>query len=239
MNDLQIFENSQFGKIRAIEKDGEPWFVAADVCRALEIADTWNALQRLDDDEKDTCLISTPGGIQEMSIANEPGLYSLVLGSRKPEAKSFKRWITHEVIPSIRKTGTYSVRQTDPTKQSLAEAKLRNSRAREASVWLKIAKEVSIPSYKDICAHYASTALAGKEVLPLPESTERTYTAAEVGKMLGGVSANMVGRVANQNSLKTREYGIEVWDKSPNSAKQVPTWRYNDKAVEKLRKLFQ
>ena len=57
--------------------------------------------------------------------------------------------------------------------------------------------------------------------------------------MLGGVSANMVGRVANQNSLKTREYGIEVWDKSSNSAKQVPTWRYNDKAVEKLRKLFQ
>ena len=111
MNDLKIFENYQFGEIRVIERDGEPWFVAADVCRALDISDTWNALQRLDDDEKGTCSISTPGGKQDMNIINEPGLYSLVLGSRKPEAKAFKRWITHEVIPSIRRTGTYSLPQ--------------------------------------------------------------------------------------------------------------------------------
>lgn len=107
MNELQIFENPQFGEIRAVEKDGEPWFVAADVCKALELGETHVAMRRLDDDEKDRYLIPTPGGDQESSIVNEPGLYSLVLGSRKPEAKAFKRWITHEVIPSIRKTGGY------------------------------------------------------------------------------------------------------------------------------------
>lgn len=115
MNELQIFENPQFGKVRSVKKDDEPWFVAVDVCRALEISDTWNALQRLDDDEKGTCSISTPGGKQEVNIVNEPGLYTLVLGSRKPEAKAFKRWITHEVIPSIRRTGGYLLPKDYPS----------------------------------------------------------------------------------------------------------------------------
>jgi prophage antirepressor-like protein len=104
---LQVFENEKFGNVRVVIRDGEPWFVAADVCRALELDKTWNALQRLDDDEKDTTSISTLGGKQDLSIVNEPGLYSLVLGSRKPEAKIFKRWITHDIIPTIRKTGGY------------------------------------------------------------------------------------------------------------------------------------
>ena len=107
MNELQIFNSDSFGEVRTIVKDNEPWFVAADVCRALELDRTWNALQRLDEDEKGTTSISTLGGEQEVSIINEPGLYALVLGSRKPEAKAFKRWITHEVIPAIRKNGAY------------------------------------------------------------------------------------------------------------------------------------
>ncbi len=109
MNELKIFENEQFGLIRAVEMDGEPWFVAADVCRALDIKNSHDALTRLDDDEKGVVLTDTPGGKQEMNIVNEPGLYSLVLGSRKPEAKAFKRWITHEVLPTLRRTGAYSI----------------------------------------------------------------------------------------------------------------------------------
>ncbi len=107
MNEIQIFKNDTFGEVRTVLKDNEPWFVAADVCRALELDRTWNALQRLEEDEKGTTSISTLGGEQDVSIINEPGLYSLVLGSRKPEARAFKRWITHEVIPSIRKHGAY------------------------------------------------------------------------------------------------------------------------------------
>lgn len=113
---FEIFENEQFGQIRVVIREGEPWFVAADVCKALEIANNRDALSRLDPDEKDVALTDTLGGSQSMSIVNEPGLYSLVLGSRKPETKVFKRWITHEVIPSIRKHGAYL---TDAAKEAL------------------------------------------------------------------------------------------------------------------------
>ncbi len=91
------------------DAQGDPWFVAADVCAALHLPDTHKAVARLDDDEKGRNSIPTPGGEQDMTIVNEPGLYSLVLGSRKPEAKRFKRWVTHEVLPAIRKTGSYAV----------------------------------------------------------------------------------------------------------------------------------
>lgn len=89
--------------------DGEPRFVAADICEALTIGNSRMALERLDDDEKGVSSIDTLGGAQDMSVVNESGLYTLILGSRKPEAKRFKRWVTHEVLPSIRKTGSYSV----------------------------------------------------------------------------------------------------------------------------------
>ena len=107
---IHSFISDQFGEIRTVMKDGEPWFVAADVCRALELANVGNALARLDDDEKSSIRstdVTSNGGNPNISIVNEPGLYTLVLGSRKPEAKAFKRWITHEVIPTIRKHGAY------------------------------------------------------------------------------------------------------------------------------------
>lgn len=106
-NKLMIFENDAFGKVRTLNLNGEPWFVAADVCKALELGNPSMTVERLDDDEKGISTIDTLGGKQRMAIINEPGLYSLVITSRKPEAKAFKRWITHEVIPSIRKHGAY------------------------------------------------------------------------------------------------------------------------------------
>ena len=107
-NKLITFENAAFGKIRTLTIDGEPWFVAVDVCNALEIINSRDAVARLDDDEKNTVVL-TDGirGNPQKIIVNEPGLYTLILGSRKPEAKAFKRWITHEVIPAIRKYGGY------------------------------------------------------------------------------------------------------------------------------------
>ncbi len=105
--EMQVFQNEQFGEVRTVMQDGEPWFVAVDLCRPLDIRDTNKATSRLDEDEKGTNSIRTPGGKQTMTIVNEAGMYTLILGSRKPEAHAFKRWITHEVLPSIRKTGAY------------------------------------------------------------------------------------------------------------------------------------
>lgn len=108
--ELAIFENEKFGQIRSFLREGDPWFVAKDVCEILEIE--WrgfDSIVPLDDDEKDVALISTPGGKQEMIIISESGLYVLIFKSRKKEARAIRKWITSEVIPSIRKTGKYVV----------------------------------------------------------------------------------------------------------------------------------
>lgn len=115
-NSITVFEHPQFGEVRTVEIDGEPWFVAADVCRALDLSNPTMALGRLDEDERSKLSIGRQG---ETGIVNEPGLYGLVLGSRKEEAKSFKRWVKHDVLPAIRKTGSYTAEPPKP--MTLAE----------------------------------------------------------------------------------------------------------------------
>ena len=113
MNMLKVFEKAEFGRVRVVECEGEPWFVAKDVCECLELTDVSKTISLLDDDEKGTNSIRTPGGEQQMLVVSEPGLYSLILRSRKPEAKAFKRWVTHEIRPSIRKPGHYGAPETE------------------------------------------------------------------------------------------------------------------------------
>ena len=111
-NKMMIFENEQFGRVRTVNMGGEPWFVAVDVCNTLNINNPTAALSRLEDDERMTLSLSEGhsgqrGGARKLNAVNEFGLYTLILRSRKPEAQAFRRWITHEVIPSIRKNGAY------------------------------------------------------------------------------------------------------------------------------------
>ena len=110
MNELQIFKNNEFGEVRTIDVNGEPWFIASDVCKALDLTNTTTAIGRIDDDEKAKFNLGLSGG--DTNCVNEYGLYNLVLASRKTSAKKFRRWITHEVIPSIRRTGGYKLPQT-------------------------------------------------------------------------------------------------------------------------------
>lgn len=131
MNELQIFTNDTFGDVRTVTRDGEPWFVAADVCRALEVVNNRDAVSRLDDDEKDVVSTDTLGGVQSVTIINEAGLYSLVLGSRKPEARAFKRWITHDVVPAIRRHGMYATNELLDNPDLLIEAATRIKVQRE------------------------------------------------------------------------------------------------------------
>ena len=122
-NDIvQVFDNDQFGQIRVVTTDGESWFVAKDVCDALGLSNVSVALHRLDDDERSKFNLGRQG---ETNVINEAGLYSLVMASKKPEAKAFKRWVTHEVLPSIRKRGGYMVAKPDETpEQVMARALL-------------------------------------------------------------------------------------------------------------------
>lgn len=110
MNQLQVFRNNEFGQIRTLTIDNEPWFVGKDVADALGYSNTRDALSKhVDDEDKGVANCDTLGGTQEMVIINESGLYSLIMSSKLPSAKKFKRWVTSEVLPSIRKTGSYSV----------------------------------------------------------------------------------------------------------------------------------
>lgn len=123
MNDVTIFRKDEFGAVRAVTLKGEPWFVAADVCRALGLGNSSDVIKRLDKDERTLVSIEGASNGLPVNAVNEPGLYALILGSRKPEAKAFKRWITHEVIPEIRKTGGYIAGQeTMDDDQLLANA---------------------------------------------------------------------------------------------------------------------
>lgn len=123
--DIQLFNSAEFGELRAINRDGEPWFVAKDVCDALGLGRQQDSTRYLDDDERGACLVDTPSGQQSMTAVNEPGLYSLILRSRKPEARAFKRWITHEVIPSIRRHGGYmAAKPAETPEETMARAVL-------------------------------------------------------------------------------------------------------------------
>jgi anti-repressor protein len=141
----KIFEHEKFGQLRIVDQNGEPWFVAADVCQALDLGNPRSSIALLDDDEKGVHTMDTPGGKQEISIISESGLYSLVLRSRKPEAKKFKRWITHEVLPSIRKHGAYIVSDVlenmlkDPDTAIRLFSALKEERAKVAALTVKTA----------------------------------------------------------------------------------------------------
>lgn len=118
MNDLHIFNYNGY-KVRTIQKDGEPWWVLKDVCEVLGLSSPHKVFERLDDDEKGRNQIPTLGGEQEMTVVNESGLYNVILRSDKPEAKPFRKWVTSEVLPSIRKNGGYIANQENLTPEQI------------------------------------------------------------------------------------------------------------------------
>ena len=169
--ELQIFRSEDFGSVRTLYRDGEPWFVAADVCRALEIGNPSMAISRLDADEK--ALISIEGisrGNALTNIINEFGLYNLILGSRKPEAKAFKRWITHEVIPAIRRDGEYHALPQEETD----DLPLTDTR-RE---YLHAARSIAMASSQSLPLVRTLLQRAGIDTAPaLPQKTPDTFRA--------------------------------------------------------------
>lgn len=115
---IQVFSHEQFGQVRMFEINGEPWAIAADVCKALDITNPTMVMSRLDEDEKAKFNLGLPGG--ETNCVNESGIYELIFGSRKREAKAFKQWVKRDILPSIRKTGTYTAGQSDEESDDIA-----------------------------------------------------------------------------------------------------------------------
>ena len=154
--------------VRAINRNGEIWFVAADVCAAIDLGT--EQIRRLDDDEKDLHLTQTPGGKQEMSIINESGLYALILRSRKPEAKRFRKWVTSEVLPAIRKTGAYSLTITKAQQgelSALITERFPSGKDRPYA-WSRFNNHFRLSSYKDLPANRFGEACEYIRTMPEP-----------------------------------------------------------------------
>lgn len=233
--------------VRVVMKDGMPWWVAKDVCDVLDIKNDKDAISRLDADEKSGVGIVDPHGRkQRTNIINESGLYTLIMRSNKPEAKRFRKWVTSDLLPAIRKTGEYA---TPEAKRRKADKKdelaLRRIAVMEKNADYRMAKlilegiekfnEVMTPESKTVfMTKYAELTTKQDLTHMLPQATEAMYSATDIGRECG-VSAQKIGKVASENGLKSPkgvsgEYGTWVRTKSPHSSREVITFVYNERA---------
>lgn len=233
-NNVAIYRFEQ-NEVRMVQKGGEPWFVLADLCRVLELSNPSMVAKKLEADER----AKSDLGLQEknVTLVNESGMYAVILRSDKPQAKPFRKWVTSEVLPSIRKTGKYETKQLDDLKAKRVETAQANANVRKANLLLKIADSTQT-AYKQVLQAHVTKLLTGEFLLPLPTVDERTYSAGEIADLLG-VSANKIGRLSNENGMKTEYYGKWFYDKSRHSDKQVETFRYYERAIEVFRKLLE
>ncbi len=182
--------------VRCVVRDGDPWFVGRDVCKAMQLAKPENALHSLDEDERGTCSMGTPGGEQRMIIISEPGVYRLVFRSRKPAAERFKRWLAHEVLPALRRTGRYGVADEAPAPlrglepqsyrerlDTVAEARLIGGPEVARTLWIRL----------------------GLPALPPPPPTPLDEARACLDHLLGAELAGRAVRVLIEDAIEDEE----------------------------------
>ena len=215
-NEITVFNKKEFGEIRSVKINSEPWFAGKDVAVALKYSNPQKAIRDHVDEEDKTVNDSFTVNGTALQLINESGVYSLILRSRKPEAKAFKRWVTSEVLPSIRKTGVYHLSPA----QQIAQMREERLRMKEENHQRKIAleekkatlnhlnrilKTMTNEEDKRILICEIAFVATGRQILPLRSG--QTFSAEDIGKRLG-ISANMVGRIANENKLKTSQFGV-------------------------------
>ena len=247
-NALQVF-NFEKRDVRVVIRGSDPWWVAKDVCDVLGYENSRKALaDHIDEDEKGVTKCDTLGGMQEMSIINESGLYALVMRSNKPEAKRFRKWVTSEVLPALRKTGSYSVKKAPDEERKLEIARQRialqekNANARLAKIMQRM---VEHPAYeltkesKRILAHEITHLTTGREHLEmLPDAETRYYSAKQIGDE-AGVSSRRVMKAAREMGLvapegQGNEYGRWKMTKSPYSPHECAQWSFSEAGRQKV-----
>lgn len=238
---VQLFKKEDLGMVRILGDKDNPLFCLKDVCEILEhttptrIKDS--IINEFGEGMTQTHPLKTAGGMQNMTFITEPQLYFVLMRSDKPKAKPFRQWVINEVLPSIRKTGSYTVNNSSSIVNDLKSRELQLKRAEYLS---KIAERYlnrCDGRYAQILDSYATKELTGEHILPLPERIEHYYTAEEAGKILG-VSANKIGRIANLNHLKNEKYGKWFIDKAKYTNKEVEAFRYNQAGIDYIKQLL-
>lgn len=200
LNELRVFENTEFGSIRMIEIDDMPYFVGKDVAEILGYTNPLKAIRdHVDDEDKGVNEMDTPGGKQKLTIINESGVYALIFGSKLPKAKEFKHWVTSEVLPSIRKTGMYAAADIQ-IQQDLAKAELLNAQ-------YKVLKLLAENPHL-------------QNVYPVADEMETEKTTARKQDHLYGLWSRMKQRCYNKNFSRYKNYGGK-------GATICDEWRYN------------
>lgn len=225
-----------------IAKDGSAWLNAEDVARGWGFTQTKNGVEYVKWERVN-------GYLKEFGFSPQVGkgdflpenmVYRLGFKASNEVAQAFQAKLADEVLPAIRKTGSYSTMPSD--KQAFKEQELKtrmlNARVRESNQYLKIAAQIDIPEYRYILQAKSAEALNnGVPVLPMQEVERKTYSATEIGAMFG-VSAHKIGKLAKIHNLKTTEYGKWFYDKAAYSAKEVETWRYYESAIPVFEGIF-
>lgn len=246
MQNLELVKKERFGEVECDfykNEKGDMFITRNQIGKALEYSDPNTAItklhkrykHRLDKFSVHTNMVGTDGKIYNTCIYNARGIYEICRHSEQPKADAFYDWV-YDILESLRK-GENTIIKTSEYQKLTAEAKLNNSKARMASVLMKLAEKTQIPEFKQVCCSYASAVIAGKPIIPLPEVKQKTYSATEIGNMLG-VTANRIGILANKNNLKTEKYGKKFYDKSRYSNKEVETFRYYENAIDVFRELI-
>lgn len=232
----ELIEVSEFtlSSVDCFEDNSTLWFRLSDIAKVLEVGRSTASMWKDLADEDELVFKKVEHSKEPAPYGSESLLYRILNRSNSPKAKPFERWVTKEVIPSIRKNGSYSLPKK--TQQEI-DNETKKLNLAEAEYWRSMGIEYSDnKTFKQILDAYSTKAVAGKFVLPLPKLEENNYSATEVGKQLG-ISANKVGAIAKKLGLKVDgENGHWYVDKSPYSNKEVNMFRYSEKAIELIRK---
>ena len=244
MNNLELVKSFNFNDVKCdiYSKDNEVFMTGEQLGKVLGYQYAREGINKIvsrneylkDKEFSAEVKMTSPSGIQNTRLFTEDGIYEVTMLSKTETGKKFRK-VVRGIIKSLRK-GENKIIRTSEYQRLTAEAKLNNSKARMASVLMKLAEKTQIPEFKQVCCSYASAVIAGKPIIPLPEVNKKTYSATEIGDMLG-VSANKIGKIANQYNIKTEEYGKKFYDKSRYSNKEVETFRYYDNAIQKFKEL--
>ena len=232
MEKIEVFNNDKLGKVRIVMIENDIWFVLRDVMRVLGLNNVTDLTKRLNTKGLDKIELLTNGGKQRVTLIPESDVLRLIINSKLPAAEKFENWVFDEVLPTLLRTGSYSMK-SDPKELELKEKEIQ---LKTAEFLNNMADSILIPEYKQILNAHATKVLTGDFLLPLPAAGEITYSATEIGKMLD-ISANMVGRLTKKHNLRTEEYGKVFYDKSKYSSKEVETFRYYIKVIDILKNI--